>query len=47
MNWKPRFRQDESETCCFETEESFVLSVVLGNLCPSLHSLPFSEFDRF
>ena len=42
FNWKPCFRQDESETCCFE---EFCIS--LGTLSPSLRNLPFSEFGRF
>ena len=42
FNWKSRFRQDESETCCFEE-----FYVRLGTVFPSLRSLPFSEFGRF
>ena len=42
FNWKPRLRQDKSETCCFEE-----LCVWLGRVFPSLQSLPFSELGRF
>ena len=43
FNWKPRFRQDESETCCFEE-----FRVWLGTVFPpSPWSLLFSEYGRF